>query len=679
MKYVFTVVLVFASLFIMEAQSIYETNPEVNNCKEGSLTQDEKLRVLDLVNRIRLSHNIPPVTYDFDGDKFAQKGALVTVANRALSHQPPSNWSCFSQDAYYGNEKSNLFISSGSGGSLPDSEYGLINWMIDINVETLGHRRAIMNPFVDKISFGRVDQLEQGLRITGMNLKYLDNLNANITNSNIEYVAYPQGDFDKNYFQNGWYLSFHVVKDKVNWWKNNNIDYSAATILMKDSKGTNIGVNSIGSDNEGWGGLSNMIKWKCGNLINNEEYTVEIKGVKFDGKTKDYTYTFTLGNGPSGNIAKPKLIKPDNNAKDLALNTKFEWEFNNEFSYNIQISDGNEFKSIIDESTVSANSFVSTKLENEKTYFWRVRTKKDDNFSDWSELRTFTTEAYSPAIPEIIYPTDQANTKRIKPIFKWEKVDNNMKYNIQVADRETFSFKLIDEDNLIENEYDAIDKNLKPNTTYFWRLRSKDGSQYGKWSEIYEFTTSPLPSKVTLISPIDNQTINTNLDWEFKWEEDVNATDYEVKFYIVDAISNELKDSVVNTTNDTFLEINKDVENRDEYSKWKVSSMNSGIKAESSDTWAFLPQDIQGIESKLIQNELTFYPNPMKEIVSIEINDPIFLNQNYKIYNIAGEIVFEGKFLNNNESIDISTFVNGTYLFVINIENNNYILKLIKE
>lgn len=678
MKKFYTLLLIVFSMQLINAQNIYEVSPEVNNCKEGSLTQQEKLRVLDLVNRIRSSHNIPPVTYDFEGDKFAQKGALVTVANQALSHQPPSNWSCFSQDAYYGNEKSNLFISSGSGGSLPDSEYGLISWMIDFSVETLGHRRAIMNPFVDKISFGRVDKSEQGLRVTGMNLKYLDNLNANISSKNIEYVAYPQGDYDKNYFQNGWYLSFNVIKDKVNWWNNNGIDYSAAVITMKDSKGTNIGVNSIGSDNDGWGGLPNMIRWKCGNLVNYEEYTVDIKGVKFGGQTKDYSYKFTLGNGPTDNIPKPLLIKPDNNAIDIALNNKFEWQENADHSYNIQISESNDFKVILDESTISVNSFVSSKLVNKKTYYWRVRSKKDDNFSDWTEVRTFTTKEYSPAIPEIDYPLDQTLTKRIKPIFKWEKVNDNLKYHIQVADRETFSFKLIDKDDISENEYDAINDNLKSEKEYFWRLRSKDGNQYGKWSEIMSFTTSGMPGKVTLISPIDEEVLDIALDWNFVWNNDNNATDYEIKFYKYDNKTKEIIDSILFISNDTTFVFEKENDERQNVIQWKVTSLNSGFKGEESEKWNF-SSALVGVETKIIKNELSAYPNPMQNFISIETKDARFLNQKYKIYNISGEAILEGKLLNSNERIDISTFTNGTYLFVINIENSNYLLKLIKE
>jgi hypothetical protein len=88
---------------------------------------------------------------------------------------------------------------------------------------------------------------------------------------------------------------------------------------MKDSRGNSVNVHSIGFDNEGWGALSNQIKWKCGNLTNYEEYTVEIKNVVFNGSSKDYTYKFTLGDGPAGAVPNATLIEPLNNAQNVAF------------------------------------------------------------------------------------------------------------------------------------------------------------------------------------------------------------------------------------------------------------------------------------------------------------------------------------------------------------------------
>ncbi len=678
MKLIFILAFVFCSHITLYTQSIYEVEPDVASCKEGELTNQEKLRILDLVNRIRKMHNIPPVTYDYDGDINAQQGALITVANRALSHQPPSSWSCFSQDGYYGNDKSNLFISMGSGNHNPDSELSLISWMIDINIENLGHRRAIINPFVDKISFGRVDGTVQGFRTIGMNLKYLDNLEGNISNSDIEYVAYPQGNYDKNYFQNGWYLSFHVIKDKQNWWRNNDINHNSVTVAMKDSKGNAVGVNSIGFDNQGWGALSNQIKWKCDNLNLYEEYTVEIKGVGVNGSNKDYTYTFILGDGPAGDITTPVLIMPENNAQNVALNQQFSWSFDSQYEYQFQLSKQSNFSSLVEDITFSSDAFITNKLENETSYFWRVRIKQDNVFSDWSEVRTFTTESYTPQIPEIINPNNNETTLRIKPIFMWESFDENLKYHLQVGDRSTFSFKLIDEDDIEGNELNSINYNLKPETEYFWRIRAKDGDLYGNWSETFKFTTGKMPQETQLISPINNGIVVKEEDWTFSWEKEDNASNYLLTVYSFN-VENQLQDSVkVDIESTSFIIKESDFENRNMFTSWNISTYNSGMLGGVSETWIFEPRDMASAKLNT-EEDVVIYPNPVDNFVTLSVLNQNFYNSKLKLYDMKGNLLINQVLNENKQTLNMVDFSSGMYLIIIEQDNKFYFSKIIKK
>lgn len=677
MKIIFSLFFVLFS-FQSFSQNIYEINPDVSNCEEGKLTDSEKEKVLNYVNRIRQSHKLPPVTYDNSGDVFAQKGALVTVANRALSHTPPSNWKCFSQDAYYGNENSNLFIYLTSGASQISSELGIINWMIDESVENLGHRRAIINPFVDKISFGRVEGNVGGMNVTGMNLKYLDNLDANIINSNIEYVAYPQGDYDKDYFQNGWYLSFHVIRDKVNWWNNNSIDYTATTISVKDSKGNQVGVNSISYDNEGWGGLPNMIKWKCSTLNYYETYSVEIKNVKFNGNFKDYSYTFILGDGPTGDIITPSLINPSSNASDIPLTQVFSWSKDeSNYVYNIQISETENFSTIVDQSQNQIeNTFTSSKLKNETTYFWRVQAVQEGAKSAWSEIRTFTTEKYSPIVPKIISPENQEFTERIKPIFIWENVNENYTYDLLVGDRPTFSLKIVDEEKLSSSSFNSIYNNLKPNTKYYWKVRSNDDGLVGEWTETYEFTTPPLPEAAVLISPTEEDILDVSKEWTFKWSNVENATEYEIRFY-TGTQKDDLKDSISFVVSDTSFTV--EAENHElQWYLWSVATFNSEIFGKRSEVstanWAI----IDGVK-EINFNQINIYPNPAINTINLRIEDESFLNSNYHIYDNIGNKINEGFISSLNFQINLETYSTGSYIIILENNNQKYYSKFIKK
>jgi uncharacterized protein YkwD len=677
MKFILIIIAQIAFCSSLYSQAIYQIEPNVASCQEGELTQQEKLRILDLVNRLRTMHNIPPVTYDYAGDIYAQKGALITVANAALSHQPPSNWSCYSQQGYVGNDKSNLFISMGSGNHNPNSELSLISWMIDESIENLGHRRAIMNPFVDKISFGRVDGTVQGWRTVGMNLKYLDNLGGNITNSNIEYVAYPQGNYDKNYFMNNWYLSFHVISDKVNWWNNNKITYNNATITMKDSRGNSVNVHSIGFDNEGWGALSNQIKWKCGNLTNYEEYTVEIKNVVFNGSSKDYTYKFTLGDGPAGAVPNATLIEPLNNAQNVRLNQQFSWQYDSQYEYQFQLSNEQNFSNLLDNVTIASNSFVSSKLENDKTYYWRVRVKLGNAFGDWSEVRTFNTESYSPEVPYIVYPLNTTNTLRIKPIFKWESSSQNLKFHLQVGDRPTFSLRLVDQDNIEGTEFNTINSSLKPATTYYLRIRAKDGNMYGSWSETIEFTTGEIPEGTQLLMPVNNGVVVKEEDWTFSWERENRTSEYILTIYSFNVELQTIDSLKIETENTSYVVKESEYEKRNSFTSWNIATYNSGILGGVSDTWIFEPRDLASAKLN-VEEDVMIYPNPSVNYFNLEVLNSNFLNSNIKLYDIKGNIVKQEVLDESRKTIMIDDLGAGMYILILEQGSKFYFCKIIK-
>lgn len=71
------------------------------------------------------------------------------------------------------------------------------------------------------------------------------------------------------------------------------------------------------------------------------------------------------------------------------------------------------------------------------------------------------------------------------------------------------------------------------------------------------------------------------------------------------------------------------------------------------------------IDETLAGNGINLYPNPSKGILYIESN---YINSEYIVINIMGEIVTSGKIVSDNQQIDISNLSNGLYL--LKIDNN---------
>lgn len=80
------------------------------------------------------------------------------------------------------------------------------------------------------------------------------------------------------------------------------------------------------------------------------------------------------------------------------------------------------------------------------------------------------------------------------------------------------------------------------------------------------------------------------------------------------------------------------------------------------------------IEEKMAQNNLQFFPNPVKNLLYIKGND-VAKEYYYQIYNLSGQLVKSGKF--ENERTDLSSLLSGVYL--VRINNSETIVKIIKE
>jgi len=75
----------------------------------------------------------------------------------------------------------------------------------------------------------------------------------------------------------------------------------------------------------------------------------------------------------------------------------------------------------------------------------------------------------------------------------------------------------------------------------------------------------------------------------------------------------------------------------------------------------------------MIKNKLIIFPNPVKDLLNLDAKDD--KDYYYQMYNMAGQLIKEGKF--NNKQTDISQLPTGAYL--IRINNSESVVKIIKQ
>lgn len=290
---------VLTGVFSSDLAALYEVLPDVDSCKEGKLRQNVVLAQLASLNALRAIHGLPAVVYSAADEFGEQQSALLQSANQALSHTPPTSWKCYSQAGYNGSSTSNLALSYGPGLRIRTDESYLAGWMNEIDnvtVDSVGHRRWLLDPFLGAVSYGRVAGTTSGSfgRVDGVALKVFGQTGAKAAVGTLPaYVAYPQGDYPVKFWQDGALLSFSAIASQSAGGANRLVNFSAATISVRERGGAELAISKIAYDNDGYG-LPNNLQFAAAGIRHGITYDVKISGVSGTGTQPSYSYSFRI-------------------------------------------------------------------------------------------------------------------------------------------------------------------------------------------------------------------------------------------------------------------------------------------------------------------------------------------------------------------------------------------------
>lgn len=277
-----------------QAAALYDVVPDVATCRAGTLKASVKATLLTNLNAIRALHRLPAVSYSEVEDAQEADSSLIMAANRALSHTPPTSWTCYSSSGATGAGASNLIIGWGTGLGFGSEDDQLAGWMNEGGSAQLGHRRWMLSPFLGKTSYGRVSTiLADGTRVTAASLRVFSFAGGSGSVSGVPaFVAYPFGDYPIRYFRANDYLSFSAIANNGgSFGANSNVRYGGAAITVTGPSG-NLAVSAVTSDNDGYG-VANNVQWRVAGLQQNVTYTVRISGVT-GAPQSEYSYTFRM-------------------------------------------------------------------------------------------------------------------------------------------------------------------------------------------------------------------------------------------------------------------------------------------------------------------------------------------------------------------------------------------------
>ncbi len=191
------------------------------------------------------------------------------------------------------------------------------------------------------------------------------------------------------------------------------------------------------------------------------------------------------------------LNTPVDAATDIVRNNpQFTWSsISNAQRYQLQVSTTNQFgdNDIVETVVTSGNTGQITYLNRNSTFYWRVRVDLCGIWSDWSIVRSFTTEDWE--MSRLLYPNNNAVDFGISSNLIWQRSNEANSYEVQVAEDDNFT--VIDYELLTTATGKALPK-AEYYHTYHWRVRAVNDHEKSAWSEGRTFTTEKSYCKWTV-------------------------------------------------------------------------------------------------------------------------------------------------------------------------------------
>lgn len=247
-----------------------------------------------------------------------------------------------------------------------------------------------------------------------------------------------------------------------------------------------------------------------------------------EGGVSTWATTFSFATARGSIPTTPTLLEPADGTQIQGTSVDFRWRSNRSDSYTIQVATDEAFTTIAVQGVgLSDTTFTASGLVVGTTYFWRVQA------SDGAASSVFSFTTVRPGIqvgvPVLQTPTDRSRDIPLEVRLTWAAATNAQSYDVQVAPTSAFATTFVDQAGVTATQLDV--RNLASETTYFWRVRGRNGGTVSAWSTPLQWTTQaavPLPDAPTLLLPRDGL-ISGETSIRFSWQGVGGSSRYHVQ------------------------------------------------------------------------------------------------------------------------------------------------------
>lgn len=200
----------------------------------------------------------------------------------------------------------------------------------------------------------------------------------------------------------------------------------------------------------------------------------------------------------------PILLSPQDGVTDQEVTLSLSWDaVSGADTYEVEVDENPFFSTPLSEWIgLATTSLQIDSLDNDVTYYWRVKGRNTSGAGDWSKVWQFRTVMAAPSPPEHQIPEGEVIQFAISnPTLRWIASNGVLSYRLQVAMGADFSGVVADEDGILENEFTLGELD---NATYFWRVQATNAGGASDWSAMRSFIVEVIPpDTIPPAAPID--------------------------------------------------------------------------------------------------------------------------------------------------------------------------------
>lgn len=230
-----------------------------------------------------------------------------------------------------------------------------------------------------------------------------------------------------------------------------------------------------------------------------------------------------------------------------------------------------------------ASPFVHMDLQPGTMHQYRVRAKNSSGYGKWTEIINKWT------IPDKVTKLNTYATQTVV-VVSWEDVIGATAYDIEFDGR------------MLEEPLPSVSVNdLMPGTLHKYRVRAKNDSGAGVWSEEYSYWTIP-----DVVKKVNSSASETQID--ITWDDVIGATGYDVE------VDGEIHEDQTNP----YVYMALESGTRHTFRIRAKNSSGIGYWNEALEVWT-LPGSVEGIEIQGLQNEIIIQWEPVQGAAAYEV------------------------------------------------------------